>query len=180
MLSKLAPTGQPAIQDLLNEKNHYMSFELTLWSFSGILRALPCFSLTTHVHINATDKGVHLTKNVEIVPRSYKAAYTSCPKLHLYSCMKLLSWMLQKLHLTVYMIDQIFRSQGLPKALQRFSESNSPMMEPCSSYHTGNGTCSILFFAHSVTSKYCGIPAIIEKVNSLFSYFKCMKYLRSS
>lgn len=101
---------QPDIQDILNEKNHCFSFELTLCPFFGILRALPHFSLTIHVHINATEKGVHcrsshLTTNVQIVPETYKVVYTACPRLHLYFCMVLLSWMLQKLQLTVYMIN---------------------------------------------------------------------------
>lgn len=59
-----------------------------------------------------------------------------------------------------------------------FSESNILMMGPCSSYHTGNGICSTLFFTPSVTRKYCGIPTLIEKVNSFFSFFRCRKYLK--
>lgn len=116
---------QLAIQNILKEKNHYFSFVLTLCSFSGTLRELTNFSSTIHVHNYVSEKGLHhrsshLATNVQIVPKSYKVAYTSCPRLHLHFYMELLSWMLQKLQLTVYMIDQIFRSQGLPKAWQRF------------------------------------------------------------
>lgn len=97
---------QPAILAVSNERNHYFSFELMPCPFYGILRAFPQFPSTIHVHIYATEKGVycrsfHLTTNVQIVPKSYKVAYTSCPRLHLYIYMELLSRMLQKLQLTI-------------------------------------------------------------------------------
>lgn len=177
---------QPAIQNILNEKNHYFSFELTFCPFSGILRVCPHFSLTIHVHNYATEKGVHhrsshLTTNVQIVPKTYQVAYTSYSRLHLYFYMELLSQTLQKLQLTVCMIDQIFRSQGLPKTWQRsvFSESNSLIMVPMLLLPHWQWDLQHSLFTQAVTKKYCGIPSIVEKVNSLFSYFRCRKHLKS-